>query len=355
MRTLLSLCVLGSTLAAQGLVTPAHFAVTEGNTLIQTPLGVTQTPSRFLQVHDDMSGTARTINALAFRRDGNSTTAYGAYAVIVDISLSTSPLNSATASLTFDSNHGGDRASVAFQKVVQLPATTHSSSRSFVYKIPFNQPFSFAGGGPLVWDVTVTSRTNSGGVNFDAFTSASTNPPAVDWSFGTGCKATTYASAMTMTGGSTALWSSGAVNLSFSGSNFPKSAVVTLMLGGDDKNFGGLPLPWEIPGTNGFPSGVCRLYVAPLLTINQITNASGAMSAILSIGGMTQANNGNILFTQAVAIDANNAFGLVFSNLVQHQIVAPFTSRPISYVYRSGSTGATGTVARNQGLVTSLE
>lgn len=355
MRTLLSLCVLGSTLAAQGLVTPAHFATSEGNNSIQIPLGTTGTPSRFQQIHDDMSGTPRTINALAFRRDGFNTSAYGAYTVIVDVSLSTSPMNSGNVGTTFDSNHGADRANVALQKVVSLPATTFSTTRPFAYKVPFNQPFSFAGSGPLLWDITVTSRTNSGALNFDAFSGSNTNPQAWDWTIGTGCKATTYASAMALSGSSSASWSTGTVNLNFTGANFPKSAVVTLMLGGDDKSFGGIPLPWEIPGTNGFPSGVCRLYVAPLITINQLTNASGAMSAVLSVGGMTQANNGNILFTQAVAIDANNAFGLVFSNMVQHQILAPFANRPISYVYRSGSTGTTGTVVRNQGWVTSLE
>lgn len=355
MKTILSVCALATALAAQGLVTPGHFTSTEGNDYIQTPFGVTSTPARILQVHDDMSGTARTIHALAFRRNGTTTTAYAAYSVIVDLRLSTSPLNSGTVSTTFESNHGADLVTVALQKVVSLPATVHDSQRPFVYRFPFNQPFAFAGGGPLAWDMTVTSRTNSSALTFDGFRSSNTNPPAMDWSFGTGCKATTYSTAMTMSGSSTATWSSGSVNFSFAGSNFPKSAVVTLLLGGDDKNFGGIPLPWEIPGTNGFPSGVCHLYVAPLLTINQVTNASGAMNAVLSVGGMTQANNGMILFTQAVAIDANNAFGLVFSNLIEHQIVAPFAVRPISYVYRNGSAGTTGTVVKNEGHVTSLE
>lgn len=353
-RILLALA-LGPALAAQGYVSPAHFTVAEGNYYGALPLGSTTTPDRYLQVHDDFAGTARSIGALAFRRDGGNPYEYQAYSMLVDVLVSTAATSSDLISATFDNNHGANKTTVGQFKLVQFPVTHHTSERAFDYRIPFDRPFAFNGAGPFCWEIKVSSRTNASNFYFDAFYLANPNPYPYDWTWGTGCKATGETYPMSMSGGSYANWSGGSVTLRYTGYYFPANALITLLIGAQDKNFGGIPLPYELPGTNGFPSGKCFLYLDPLLTVPQLTNAQGQLNANLGVGVNTS-NNGNFLFVQAVAIDTQaNAFGLVLGNMVQTQVLAPFTNLPISQVYLQGGIGAVGTLSKNIGYVIKVD
>lgn len=340
---------------AQGVVSPAHFATAEGNYYAYTPFGSTTTPDRFLQVHDDLAGSPRTIRSISLRRDGTSYNDYAAYSALVDVVFSNAATTANTISATFDTNHGSNKVTVAQFKLVQFPATKHTSIRGFDYKIPFDQPFNFNGTGSLAWEMRVTSRTNPSTYYFDYAYSTSSNPAPYYWSYGTGCKATTYTNPMSISGSSSANWAGSSVTLSYFGNYFPKNALVTMLLGAQDKTFGGAPLPFEIPGTNGFPSGKCFLYLDPLITIQGLTNAQGQLTANLG-AGVNTGNNGNVIYAQSVALDAQaNAFGLVTSNMVQHQVIAPWTAIPISNVYATSSVGATGTAQKNHAYVIQLD
>lgn len=355
MRTPILVLAFASAAVAQGVVSPSHFTTAEGNSYGYSPFGSTTTPDRYLQVHDDLAGTPRTIRSISLRRDGSTFSNFAAYSMLVDVVLSNAATTADTISTTFDSNHGSNKATVAQFKLVQFPSTDHGSTRGFDYKIPFDQPFNFNGTGSLAWEMRVTSRTNPSTYYFDYAYSTSTNPAPYYWSYGTGCKATTYSNPMSISGSSSANWTGGSVTLSYFGNYFPKNALVTLLLGAQDKTFGGAPLPFEIPGTNGFPSGKCFLYLDPLITIPQLTNAQGQLTANIG-AGVNTGNNGNVIFVQSVALDTQaNAFGLVTSNMVQHQVIAPWTTIRVSNVYATSSVGGTGTIQKNQSYVIRID
>ena len=356
----LSALTLASALVAQGVVSPGHFTVAEGNYYSLTSLGTTAAPARLLQVHDDLKGSPRTIGSLAFRRDGGLNTAayaYPAFNIVCDIFVSNAALTAGTVSATFDTNHGANKTQVASFKVASFPATTHKgASAPFDYKFMFTNPYAFDGTTGLCFEIKVTSRSNTSAVYMDyQSATSSTNPAAYTEYTGTGCKASGYITPMTMSGSSTPNWPQSLLTLAWTASSLPKSAVGFLCLGGSDKSWGAMTLPLALPGTGSAPSGTCTIYCDWSVLVPAVSTATGAFSQTIG----AQANpawNGQSVYSQLVFLDAAaNSYGGVMSNRVQHQIIAPYTLVPVSICYAQGSLPITGTIAKNQGYPVKFE
>src|SRR5688572_16494455 len=116
MRSFLSLSLLASSLCAQSIVSPGHFTNMEGNTGLNLPFPTT-TLYRYQQVHDDVTGSPRTIRGMRYRRDGVGTGAIVAQTFVVNGWMSTAALTASTMSTTFDLNHGTDKTQVLSNKV----------------------------------------------------------------------------------------------------------------------------------------------------------------------------------------------------------------------------------------------
>ena len=349
---LLSL-VSAAALPAQAVVSPAHFTVAAGNSNGYAGVGHYSAISRHLQVHDDLAGAARTIHGIAFRRETPSTTAtVPANTLICDLVLSTAATGAAAPSTTFDANHGSDRVTLASFQFYQLPASPPAgASMPFEYALPLPTPFAFGGAAGLAWEIRVHSSNTGGGILLDGVTGTGTNPQPIVGVLGVGCKTTGETLPVQLAGGATGNWSGSTVTASYTATRLPKSSLATLALGGSTTYWAPLPLPFVLPGSASAPSGACTVYCDWVALVPVATDATG--KATTSLGGTVNAGmNGASLYAQAVALDqAANNIGLVTSNLLEHQIVAPFAAVPVGQVAVSGSHAATGTATARRGAI----
>ena len=358
MRSILLLpaLLLAPVLSAQGIVSPGHFTLTEGNTY-DHKIFSTSTPFRYLEIHDDLQGAPRTISKMSFRRDGvaGASSASDAFSMLCDIWMSTATTTAATPNKTFASNHGTDKLQVASFKLLQFPATLPGGlSRPFEYFVPLAQPFAFGGQGPLCWEMLVSSRTNTSTLPMDMVQSSDANPHAWTATIGVGCKSTGYTQAIYAYGGSSPNWAMNTMTLSYNAQNLPKNALVYLAFGNSIGSWSGVPLPIEVPGSGSGPSGVCSAYNNWMMTVPQLTTATGTLSAGLGVGVQPFYNGGSI-YAQVVALDAGaNPWGVVTSATLQHQVVAPYTAVPVGDV-SSANLGANGSERANTGYVVLFE
>ena len=343
-----------SALCAQQAVAPQHFTNASGFTSESGALGDTRSPYRYLQVHDDMNGRPMTIHALSFRRDDQTTTAYAAWNVVLDVFLSTAATTATAMSTTFDANHGANKTQGLAFGIVSFPATSHGPiPRPFEFRVPLTTPFLWSGTGGLCWEMRLQSRSNTTTNLFDAVSGSSTNPSPPVTSLGRGCRATGYTGTqyVTLAGDSQPNWTGGAVNLTYTGSRMPPSSVAIMMFGTSPTSFFGVPLPFEIPDTAAAPSGACSVYNSMALAIPALTTSTGALSANLAVPATMEFNGGRV-FAQAVAPDAvANPVGVVTSNSIEQNLVANYTAVPVGKVELASSLGATGTRTNNSGKV----
>jgi hypothetical protein len=344
-------------LAAQGFVSPEHFKITEANKYAYTPFGDTTAPARFLQIHDDLL-SPMTINKIALRRDGFQENQYPAYVLLLDMWMSNAAKMASDVDRTFDLNHGANKVLVR-DKYTQLsmPATMAGPiPRPFEYSIPLTQPFVWNASGSLAWEIVLSSTTLNAPVNFDYVHLINPNPPPEVYSFGNGCKASNYSTATQLVPTSSANWGEGIVNFHYAGSHLPKNAMISLNLGYSWKDWGGLTLPYELPGTGTAPSGPCTIYNEGLVILPALTTATGTFQYTVQLNGMHHEYNGLSVFTQAVALDqAANAWGVVTSNSVQHHIVAAWNMTAVGYAYLQGGNGPIGTAVPNAGFVVKFD
>jgi hypothetical protein len=357
---LTALLLLAPTLCAQGVVSPLYYESAEGNSFDSAPFGTTTTPYRYLQVHDDLAGTPRTIRALVLRRDGSASAAAApAYVVVLDLFLSSAATTAGTMSATFDNNHGANRVQVGSFTQVSFPATTAGTlPRPFEYRIPLPTPYSYNGQGGLCWEARLIARQGSSLVYFNGVSGGSTNPGAATISLGTGCKAGARANPLRLDPSSQMNWPQGAGLFNYTGYFAPANAIGLLALGTSATSFSGIPLPLEIPNTRGEASGPCHVYNSWAFTLPFLADTAGNHSFNLGVPA-TQEFYGARLFGQGIFADTaptpSNPLGVVTSNMVEHNWVPPYASLPVGRVYLSGSTGATGTAQSRTGLVVRFE
>jgi hypothetical protein len=224
--------------------------------------------------------------------------------------------------------------------------------RPFEYTIPLPSAYAHSGSGPLCFELRVNSRTNASPVYFDYTQGGSTNPTPYTRSLGTGCRYTATGARVTLSASSGANWPQSSITMSMNGTNVRPNTLAYMTIGVTDETLGAIPLPFELPGTATSPSGACNVYNDILITIPTLANASGQTTTNLGVG-VNPSFNGLNVYSQLISADAAaNNWGLVLSNGVQFQIVAPFATGRIGEVYNNSSTGPTGTVRANGGMIT---
>lgn len=348
-RSVLPLLCFGSALLpAQGQVSPAFFARTEGSSWSSAGLGDPTAAARLLQVHEGLAAGA--ITALAFRRDGNTTGDLPAMSLVLSMSMSTAATTAAAPDRTYDTNHGGDRRSVLGAQLVQLPAVAYAGfAHPFDYRVPLPTPYSHAGGA-LCFDLQVVSRSSSTSLWLDAVTGASTNPGGDTRSIGLGCRVAASRPRATLSASFQSNWTQNSMGFAYSGTSLPVSQLAVLTLGASVTNWGPLVLPIELPGTASAPSGACTVYADVALTVPQFTSSSGSLNATIAFPAHPSLRGRDVYSQVIVPESAANAFGLVLSNAVQFHPYAPWTTVPIGTVTGAGF-GATGTARANFGQV----
>jgi hypothetical protein len=346
-----SILLLSGVLCAQGYVSPSHHRNAEGLSNNVFPFG-SSIPFRYAQVHDDVPPMP--ILRMSFRHNGTSSgTAYVAHSVTVDAFMSTAVTTAATMSTTFDSNHGANKVQVITNRTYNHPASNPVNlPGDWVLDYPLDTPFAFPGSGSLCWEAQVTSRVPTNSITHDAI-GGSANPPLQAQRALTGCISTGRTAAISATGGSTMNWPSGTGTLTVTGSQLVANGAIVNVLGFDRTNFGAVPLPFLLPGSDTAPSGACYLYTDLWVVGAGAATASGTSTYSLPVPA-TNDLHGLVTFSQIFGLDAPaNPLGITSSNLVIHQFVSPIPS-PLSTtrVWLSGSLGATGSRGLNSGLVT---
>ena len=278
---LLALAAPGLSGQGNSLVTPAAYAGEGGGGLsLVVPFDSRYKAQTLLQVCDDMRSRPGTIKGFALRRT-NSRAGQRAWSVVLSAALSTATTNSLTISPTFALNQGPDRTGTLREVKFNLPAVANRPGQvqPWSYHFPFTRPFPFGGKGPLCLELRVVDQVmndpwiHMDTVNLeDSFHSGGTSYRVP------GQKNYAYC-------GSYLHYDSQVFRLEAFGRALPRGEQAFWMVGLDQRNFAGLPLPFDLAGL-GFPNQ--SLYVAPLLILGPArvgalatphqVNFTGAMS-----------------------------------------------------------------------------
>lgn len=335
MRTLFLLTILAGHAKAQA-VSPSHFTATESPWRSSTPFGdfhALATPFRYLQVHSDVP--PMTIHDIAFRHDSVFTGApQPSFTLTLDVWMSTAPvgITPQTPSATFDNNHGLDRTHVVTNRTVAVPGNNPAAvPGSFVLDIPFDSGVQFvyaAGGSSLVWEVQITARTNPASIAFDAVSAISPYPVNPQWGRSqafTGCLTTGQTTPITLNPQASTNWPGNTIAISALAQPMLPGSIAIWVSGLSTTSWNGVPLPIDVPGSAGAPSGTCTLRT-DVLDVRVVSVGPGFASLSLSFPA-NPAFHGATIYTQAVGIDpAANPSGFTISNLAIQQVCAPYTT-----------------------------
>jgi hypothetical protein len=332
-------------LPAQGYVSPAHFQTAEGTGSQTFPFGVTTVPFRYIQVHDDVPAMA--VRGMAFRHNSGATV-FPVHAVTLDAWVSTAVTTSTTLVGTFDLNHGLDKRQVITNRQVNLPASDPADlPGQWVLDYAFDVPFAFAGSASLCWEVQITAKTQAANITYDACLGPSTNPAFQSSRAFTGCISTGRTAPMALASLGSMNWPAGTGTLNGSATQLLANGPVLYVLGFSRLSWNGIPLPIDVPGSTGAPSGTCTIYNDVWLIRTAVASATGSATSPL-VFTPTPDMNGITVYQQVWGLDAAaNPFGITTSNLLAQNLVAPYAVMPISRVSLSGSLGASGGVNMN--------
>lgn len=345
----------GAGLAAQNfVVSPPQFATAESNSANDNPLGSNSPLVRYLQIDEALPQRPLAIRGIAFRGNADSNS-YPVFRVELDLGVSSPNASAANPSPTFSANHGRSGALVVARRILSFPSRPASRSLPlpFDYQIPFDAPFTV--NGAICWEMKIYGRSNNSQVSFDAIdpTSSGANPMPAILGFGSGCIATGRTSPMTASGTLTVDWPNGNLRIGFGATQAPANALCLVALGFSSSQWAGLPLPLAIPGSESGSSGRCFVQNELFTTIAGNSNASGIFFPPEMNLPLTPSHHGLAFFHHVVAFDAAaNPFGVVTSNGMARQLIAPSPNPGVSRVAFLGSHQATGIVNVGSGLVT---
>lgn len=351
--------VLTAWLPGQAIVTPAHFEVAEADRSSYSAVAAISLPARSLGVHDDLAGRPMLIQRLAFRPDRGSGFVIRDNAPVgidCELDLSTAAVTSASLGLDFDAQHGSNRVNVMARRTVQLPrVVSWRAPAEFAYELPLDRPFGFDGSGSLCWDLKMHGRTNGNLNTLDAGSVAATSPTPVFRGFGQGCRVSGQPFPIALSGTAIEAWSLGFLTWTVDVGNLAPNGLCWLNFGLSDSNLGAVPLPFELPGTRGQPSGACTVYNDIVVAAPRRADPSGSLSMTL-MPPLHASFHGQTLFVQALQIDPTaGVFGVVTSNggLLNH--AAPWSSLPIRNLHVDRGLGPLGSIDRLRAIVVRLD
>jgi hypothetical protein len=325
-------------LGAQTLVSPIGYETREGSGENAYPFARTM---RFQQFHPDLKGVARTIKALAFRRDGLDSQPAQTSSIVVTVKLGTCDL--ATVTSAFASNYAAAGTTVATSKTVNLPDWSPDPTTipaPFTLSVPFDTNYAYAGVKDLLWEMAVTTLDINGRYADTARNNLTTTYGTTAM-LGTGC--TTASGKFTLLG---SVWSDTGEQQAHAEWKFkggPVLASCALLLGTSDPD---LPIP-----------GLCgggRLRTDAAISIAMGSTNTGTHTPIDLGAPYGGALVGRSLFGQFVAVDATQgSFPIAASNGLRQTIPAYGPNAAFGRLYAVGSTNVTtGTLDKTGQLVT---
>lgn len=340
--------------AQSGTTSPRHFATVEAGTSSPGPLGALQVRNRYQQIHDDLAIRPRLVRGLAFRRDSVRAT-FVAFTTELELRISDANRSSATPSTNFDDNLRPIPLLVFARRTLDFPASDfrRGMPAPFEYVIPFDQPFSMSSS--VCWEMQTFSRSLTTNARFDAVEAPDGNadPGLSTQQVGGGCEATGRTGPMSANGAFIHDWPNGVFRATFGSANGPSSAPHIAAIGFDNQLWLGIPLPFEIPGSNVGPSGRCFVHNDILRAVGGNSNAAGVFTTGQQNLVLDANLHGITFHHQVIALDAGaNASGFVTSDSLARQVVAPFPRPGVARIELFGGQGATGTVRIGSGLIT---
>ena len=338
--------------AQSHLHSPAALATQEGPGGEDYPFGLPRI--RYQQVHDDIA-TMAMIKALAFRRDGDRTTAMAAWSVDMELYLATAEKGSNEMALTFALNRRSDYARVIGRRWINFPALPPpaSSPCPFAVDLPFDLAFPFRAKGGLLWEAVVHGNRQGTQVNRKVFTFLDAQVPVAvkgtSTPFGTGCRGS---------GGkvpTSSSWIRGDGFLRSVITNLPSQVGGVLVFGVSDTRFFiyDLPYPLAYLGAPG-----CALLTDQAIWLPFAADPFG--QAVVQAAGLTvDKHTRNIpIFCQPICLDAKaNAMG-VTTGPGERLLMPPpmIPEKGIARLYSlEGEPAIKGTLNRGTGLVTRFE
>lgn len=313
-------------IAQTSIVSPIGLDSTEGSLANAFPFLDTSTSRsrRYMQIHSDLRGSARTITRLAFRMDGNQNGFAGSASSDMSLLLGNAR-EFDQPSWVLSANWLGTPATALTRQVVNFGPLTAGAPAPFELRVPLTTPFAYAGTTSLAWEATVHDVTVGAGYPTGLDVDPSTITPSTGTRIvGTGCTATGQAGPMTMFAthaDSAGTWSFGAFV-----DRAPANSPIVLYLGTSNPNT-------TVPGLCG---ALHTNLVVPLLLGN--ANAAGFSGAYGNVAGTDRQPGGRnafalpntlpgaTLFLQAHAADPGQP-GLPFVNSNGISIVVPTSNR----------------------------
>ena len=241
-----------------------------------------------------------TIREIGWRGDPSANV--GPQTIRFEITLDSSPKPMSGLSRRFATNLSGQESRFFSMKAMSLPAVNRPTdlNRPTVW-IPGDAPFAFTGPHLLVQvDVQTSFPPLNTGHDLDAFVQLT---PSYHVESTGSCLGASLRSS----------WTGGIYSLDLRGA--PANAVAGLLLGVDNLQAFGVPLPWDL-GVLGMPG--CNLLVEPAVTAVVMTDDTGAATASVPLGMAAS----SAIFAQALIYEPTQPRGgtsTLASALIGHQ------------------------------------
>jgi hypothetical protein len=341
--TVLALLAPLAVLPAQNhLYSPPEAATADANSENSRPFS--GAGSRYLQMHGDLIGPARTVMGLAMRRDGNVGALASAAARTMDLELYCFHATAGRPSTTFTANYATAPVPVLARRLVTLPDWTANlgSPAPWNLLLPFDAPFAYGGTQPFGWEVRIHGTTVAGNYFADGYESTGTYGRST--TRGTGCTATGRSTPMTLTPQTFSNRATNAIQFGWWIGSAPANAPSTFLIGGLASD---LPVP-----------GLCtNLYVGGgFVTVDATANAAGTATMPAVAVAFAPAFVGAQLHGQGASVDAGQSgLPIALSQGASVTVAAIPVLHPIYRLYGglTETTGVTDT-RENYGLAVRL-
>jgi hypothetical protein len=329
--------------------TPTHIspvAAASGTGNSNNAIPFSWTPTAYQQVHSANSFHNTSPTLVSRMRLRMATPNRTGQTIDVELFMSASPNDAASASSTFANNVTGTEVNVFTRKMVLLPTVPDNSWA--VAPFPFDNPFPFIAT-HLSWRAIVWGNSNNNQIfsyPLDAWQNASASAATP---IGTGCRAANGSAAATQSVTGLGLGTTAA----YGGSSFVAAGGVPALLaiGTSATTFQGIPLPFDLT-----PAGApgCSIYNNWLAVFATVTSPGPTGPATVNVPiPNDQALANTTHYSQFLFVSpAANALGVFTSTGSANRIGGPIG---ITRIYASGNPGATGgTVGVQYGMAIGL-
>ncbi|MBI5850548.1 MAG: hypothetical protein HZB39_05840 [Planctomycetes bacterium] len=286
-----------SLLQAQAVVSPRFCAATEANYDNSLPFGYGGDQQSYQQIHADLAGLTASWSSLSFRRDGFVATnaAFAPKTFTADLWFGTGvPI--AAVSATYANNWTSTPSRVVTGRAVNMPSWVQRPSpmpAAFDVVVPLDAPYLWNGASQFLWEMRVTNQALTHPMFADAHRGPWNSDSSGSLPYGNApfCVATGQTGAYLAS--SSFVINGASLDATFGCSLGVANGPATILIGALSQDF-------AIPGLCG------RLLVDPLVNLDGVADATGAMTFTLSVP-FTTALAYTPIFAQSVCLDALRA------------------------------------------------